>query len=191
LHFSEEVAAFSVAFLTAGWTVGSLAAVRLLRRFGEVRVAELAFLALIPPLVVGISIYGPATPIALVFAMAATLGLGIGILSQAMLNRLFRLSEPAEVGRSSSAHQYMRGLFQTYASALAGAVLLTVAKVRLGDVEPVRRILAGEVVEASEVQAAVAEGFRRAHWVPLVFTLAAAAILARSRRAERIRARSG
>jgi hypothetical protein len=47
------------------------------------------------------------------------------------------------------------------------------------------------VVEASKVQAAVAEGFRRAHWVPLVFTLAAAAILARSRRAERIRARSG
>jgi hypothetical protein len=173
---TAPLAAFSVAFLTVGWTAGSIITTRLLMRLTETAVSLLGFGLLVPPLVVGLAVYDAATPIGLVFTMAWIVGMGVGTLSMAMLNLLYSRSDPSEVGRASAAHQYLRGLFQTYAAALAGAILLLVVRNRIGEVEAVRRLLAGETVGGTDVRAAVAMGFRLAHIVPLTFAIGGAIV---------------
>jgi MFS family permease len=173
---SEDMAAFSVAFLTVGWTLGSIVSTRLLRRYTERTVSLLGFGTLIPPFVVGLSLYDRMTPLALVFTMAATVGLGVGLQSMSMQSLLYARAATSEVGRASSAHQYLRGLFQTYSAALCGAILLLVVRDRVGEVEEVRRLLNGEAVSGEEVAGAVAYGFRLAHIVPLAFALIGAGI---------------
>lgn len=148
---SEALAAFSVAFLTIGWTVGSIVTAKLLNRFAETPVSLVGFGLLIPPLLVGLIVYDSKTAVGLVLAMAWILGMGVGMLSMAMLNLLFSRSDPSEVGRASAAHQYIRGLFQTYAAAMVGAILLFVVRSRIGDVEPIRRLLAGEMVSGADL----------------------------------------
>lgn len=173
---SEALAAFSVAFLTIGWTAGSIVTAKLLNRFDETPVSLVGFGLLIPPLVVGLIVYDAETPVGLVLAMAWIVGMGVGTLSMAMLNLLFSRSDPSEVGRASAAHQYIRGLFQTYAAAMVGVILLFVVRSRIGDVEPIRRLLAGEAVSGADLPEAVAMGFRIAHVVPLVFAVVGAAV---------------
>jgi MFS family permease len=176
LRGSEALAAFSVAFLTIGWTAGSVVTARLLDRLTETVVALVGFGLLIPPLVVGLIVYDAETAVGVVLAMAWIIGMGVGTLSMAMLNLLFSRSDPAEVGRASAAHQYIRGLFQTYAAAMVGAILLLVVRSRIGDVEPVQRLLAGEPASGADLSEAVAMGFRMAHVVPLVFAVGGAVI---------------
>ncbi|MGQ0847542.1 MAG: MFS transporter [Actinomycetota bacterium] len=171
---TAALAAFSVAFLTVGWTMGSIVTARLLARWSETAVAAVGFCLLLPPLVVGLLVYDDTTPVGLVFSMATIVGIGVGALSMAMLNLLYLTSDPSELGRASAAHQYLRGLFQTYAAALAGTILLLVVRYRIGEVEPIRRLLAGEESNGAMVTAAVAAGFRIAHAVPVGFVSAGA-----------------
>ncbi len=168
---SAVVAAFSVAFLTVGWAVASVVMTKVLDDFTETATALAGYALLIPPFLVGLIFYNSQTPIALVLSLAFVLGLGVGTLSMSLLNLLYLVSEPPEVGRASSAHQYLRGLFQTYAAALIGAIMLTVMSSRIGDLEQVQKLLAGGGGTGdSAAQQAIADGFRTGHVVPLVFT---------------------
>jgi hypothetical protein len=89
------------------------------------------------------------------------------------------------VGRASAAHQYLRNLFQTYAAALAGTILLVVVRTRVGEVEAIRRLLAGETVGGADLAAeSVSMGFRLAHSVPLAFAVGGAVIAGILRRHE-------
>ena len=172
LGYSAVVAAFSVAFLTVGWTVASVAMTRILDRFSETATALVGFGLLIPPFLVGLVLYDHETRIALVLAMAFVIGLGIGTLAMSLLNLLYLVSEPAEVGRASSAHQYLRGLFHTYAAALVGVILIGVVSDRTGGVEAVRQVLAGEGGTGdSATREAIASGFRVGQAVPLAFAV--------------------
>ena len=182
---TAALAAFSVAFLTVGWTAASIITSRLLARLTETAVALVGFGLLIPPLVVGLVAYSATTPLGLVFTMAWILGMGVGTLSMAMLNLLYSRSDPNEVGRASAAHQYLRNLFQTYAAALAGTILLLVFRTRVGEVEAIRRLLAGETVGSTNLAAeSVSMGFRLAHSVPLTFAVGGALIAGILRRHE-------
>ncbi len=172
LGYSVVISAFSVAFLTLGWTTASLAMSRLLDRYSETPAALVGFGLLIPAIAVGLAVYDADTPIALVLAVAFVLGLGVGTLAMSLLNLLYAVADPAEVGRATAAHQYLRGLFQTYAAALVGAIMLFVVADRLGDVEAVRELLTGEVTAADAASRdAVAAGFRLGHAVPLLLSV--------------------
>ena len=172
LGYSSVLAAFSVAFLTLGWTAASLVMTKVLDRFSETGMAVVGYSLLIPVFVVGLTVYDTNTPIALVLSMAFVLGAGVGTQSMSLLNLLYRVSETAEVGRASSAHQYLRSLFQTYAAALVGAIMLAVVRVRLGSLEGVQQLLAGdEGVRDSATQQAIASAFRLGHSVPLLFAV--------------------
>ena len=104
--------------------------------------------------------------------MAWIVGMGVGTLAMAMLNLLYSRSDPHEVGRASAAHQYLRNLFLTYATALAGTILLVVVRARVGEVEAIRHLLAGETVAGGDLAAeSVSLGFRLAHSVPLTFAV--------------------
>ncbi len=172
LGYSVVIAAFSVAFLTLGWTTASLAMSRLLDRYSETPTALVGFGLLIPAIGVGLAVYDANTPIAVVLAVAFVLGLGVGTLAMSLLNLLYVVAEPTEVGRATAAHQYLRGLFQTYAAAMVGTIMLLVVSDRLGDVEAVRELLTGEVTSGdAATRDAVAAGFRLGHAVPLVLSV--------------------
>ena len=98
-------------------------------------------------------------------------GLSIGFVSTAGLTLIQRVSADTEMGRVNAAHQFLRTLAITYGIALGGAVLLLVVDRRIGDVEVVRNVLAGEddVGLGSATRDAVQAG--------LVWVVAVAAVL--------------
>lgn len=169
---SEVFAAFSVAFLTVGWTLASLLFARLLTAWDETSVITLGAVMLLPSLAfAGLPIAFDG-PLSLVFAGFFLVGLSIGFVSTAGLTLIQRVSADHEMGRVNAAHQFLRTLAITYGVALGGAVLLYVVDRRVGDVDVIRNALAGQGdVSASEaVSDAVADG--------LVWVLMVAAALA-------------
>jgi MFS family permease len=143
----ESAAAFTLAFLAIGWTTGSVV---YSRRFVQYRSAAVmlagTILLSLACAATGIAI-SRDWHLALVFATYVFVGLGIGTVSTSALNWLQASSPPAEMGRVSSAHQFLRQLAITYGVAIGGAVLLFVVARRVDDVDIVRDALAGEDVE--------------------------------------------
>lgn len=157
--WSEASAAFTVVFLTIGWTTAAVTMSRLLDRwtprFG---------------VAVGASIMPAATAVAAVLLwidapMAAVLGayycigLSLGATTNASWSLLQSSTPSEEAGRSNAAHQFVRTTSITAALSLAGAVLLWVVQSQVGDVEVVRDLLAGDEVEVGgDTAGAIADG---------------------------------
>jgi predicted MFS family arabinose efflux permease len=156
---SPGFSAFSVVFLTVGWTVASIVFAKFLSGWREANVVALGACILLPALAaVGLSI-GFDAPLALVFAAFFAVGMSIGFVSTAGLTLIQSASEAGEMGRVNAAHQFLRTLAITYGVALGGAILLYVVDLRVGDVEIVRSVLAGEdVAVAGATGAAVGDG---------------------------------
>lgn len=165
---SASFAAFSVVFLTVGWTVASLIASRLLDRRSEADVILLGSIVSVP--FVGLAGLGVWLdwPLVAIFAAFFGIGLGIGFVSNSGLTLLQSSSEPSEMGRANAAHQFVRTLCITYAVGLGGAILLLVVDRRVGDVELVRDVLEGEdVTVGGATTAAIADGLAWAHVLSL------------------------
>ena len=80
------------------------------------------------------------------------------------------------MGRVNSAHQFVRTLCITYGVAIGGAILLLVVDARVGDIEAVREVLAGEEVELGPATSdAIGAGLA---WVTVFAAAAGAACLA-------------
>jgi MFS family permease len=185
----ESAAAFTLAFLAVGWTMGSVLYSRL---FVNVR----------PPVLMvwGTSLLATAclvTAIAVsrdwhlgaVLATYAFVGLGIGTVSTSSLNWLQASTDPVEMGRANSAHQFLRQLAITYGVAVGGAVLLFVVAGRIDDVDVVRDALAGEDVElGAEAGSAIGAGLAAVAVMSAALAafgaLVAAMVLRRGGRAE-------
>lgn len=158
---SPAVAAWSVLFLTIGWTTGANVGSRLTDRLAESTLAIAGFFVTVPALVASWFLVEAPLPPMLAAWFAA--GLGVGVSTNAALTLLRAVSDPAEIGRTSAAHQFLRNQGVAYGAALAGTVILFVVARRVGDVEPVRRLLAGETSGVpSGTAPAIVEGFRAA-----------------------------
>ncbi len=146
---------------------------RLLDRLDNITVMLGGFAATVPALVAAALLFNSTTPLPVVFALSFLQGLGIGAVTNATVSLLQRMAAPAEMGRASSAHQFVRNLGGTFGTALAGAVLFAVVDSRLGSVELVRDLLGGEddVAIAGPARDAIATGFRYAAVVAVVWTL--------------------
>lgn len=140
---SETLAAFSVLFLTVGWTVAAFIASRLLDRYAEHELILGGSLLIVPSVVVAGSGIARTWPLVVVFAAFFVMGLSIGFISTSGLTLLQSTSNADEMGRVNSAHQFVRTLCITFGVAIGGAILLFVVDVRTGDVEAVRDVLAG------------------------------------------------
>jgi MFS family permease len=144
---SEGFAAFSLVFLTVGWTLGSIVFSRVLHRWHESDAIALGATMIVPATAVaGLSIALDRS-LWLVFAAFGAIGLSIGFVSTAGLTLLQASSSESEMGRANSAHQFVRTLCITYGVAVGGAILLLVVDRRVGDIEAVREVLAGEDIE--------------------------------------------
>ena len=115
---SEEFAAFSVFYLTVGWTSAAVVTSRLLDRRRERDLIAVGSAVLIPAL--GVSAIGIATEahLALIFAGYFAVGVAIGLVVTAGITMLQAASEASEIGRVNAAHQFIRTLGITYGIAI-------------------------------------------------------------------------
>lgn len=156
---SAGFAAFSLVFLTVGWTVGSVVYSRVLSKRRETDVIVLGASIIVPASLLALVSIALDWPLAVVFVAFAVVGLSIGFVSTAGLTLIQASSDPGEMGRTNSAHQFVRTLCITYGVAIGGAILLLVVGNQVGDVDTVRDVLAGEdVALGSDTSVAIGDG---------------------------------
>lgn len=174
---SASLAAWSVLWLTIGWTFAANIAGRVTDRVSERSV--LRFGAVIAPLSVAGAWAAVATdaPLPVIFAAYFCMGTGVGTVTNAAL-QLVRHAAPAHLaGRATSAHAFLRTMGISLGAGLVGGVILAVVAGRLPDVSQIRDALAGEATALSGgAAAALGDGFALAHLVGLVLTLVAGAV---------------
>ena len=183
---SIEFAAFSLVFLTVGWTLGAIAFSRVPTTWPETRTTLAGSTLMIPSLILAwLSISG-GWHLGVIFTTYALIGVSIGLVSTSGVTYMQRGAAEAEMGRVNSAHQFVRTLCITYAVAIGGAILLATVDARTGDIEAVRELLAGEETVTIDVPAgtveAIADGVARAILVALGVSLAAWVVVSRSHR---------
>jgi MFS family permease len=155
--------AWSVLFLTIGWTIGANVSSRMLDRMAETSVMVVGFAFTVPSLAVLAVLGWIDGVLVLVFAVLFTAGIGIGASTNAGLTLLRALSPSDEIGRATAAHQFYRNLGFALGSAIGGAAILFVVGAAVGDLEAVRSLLAGDTSGASSTAtAAIADGFATA-----------------------------
>jgi MFS family permease len=152
---SESFAAFSVMFLTVGWTTAAFVVSRLLERWHESKAILLGSVVMLPGLATAGTGVALGWPLAVVFAGFFVMGMSIGFVSTAGLTFLQSSAAEDEMGRVNAAHQFVRTVCITYGVAVGGAILLFVVDRRVGDVEAVRDVLNGEgaIMSASTLDA--------------------------------------
>ncbi len=162
--WSESTAAFSILFLTVGWTIGAIVASRVLERRTEADLILAGAILSLPSLVLAGVAVSAAWSLVVLFAAFGAVGLAIGLVSTSGLTLLQSSSEVDEMGRTNSAHQFVRTLCITYGVAVGGAILLWVVDRQTGDVEIVRELLSGEdVVVSKSTLDGIRDGFVAVH----------------------------
>jgi MFS family permease len=174
---SESFAAFSVLFLTVGWTAAAFLVSRLLEhRWREADAILLGACLMLPAVAVGGVAVALTWPIPVIFAAFFLMGASIGFVSTSGLTLLQASAGADEMGRVNSAHQFARTLCITYGVAIGGAILLLVVDRRIGDVEVVRDALGGGAGAVSgPTLAAVRDGLA---WVHVFSGIVAVACIA-------------
>lgn len=165
---TPALAAWSVLFFTIGWTTGSNLAALATRRESESLVTMSGFAFTLPGLgLVSASVWA-GSPIWFVFAAFTVVGVGIGISTNAALTLLGDRTPSGQIGRAVAGHHFARSQGFTFGIALAGAVILLAVAARIGDVEAVQSLLAGEASDAGAATAgAIESGFGLAALIAL------------------------
>jgi MFS family permease len=105
-------------------------------------------------------------PLAVLFVASTLVGVSVGLVTTAGLTLLQASSDASEMGRVSAAYQFVRQLAIMYGLALAGAMLLLVIDVEVGDVDAVQEVIAGKTVGlAAETRNAIRHGMAWVHVV--------------------------
>ena len=182
---SAAFAAFAVVWPTLGWSTASWVSGKLQQhvRAQTVTLIGSGFMAVGATAVTAAVAVEAA--VGLVLAAAACVGWGIGTITTSGLSLLQGRAAAVEMGRVSSAHQFLRSLGFAYGAAAAGLVLFWVVDRRTGDAELVRSLLSDiETAVDAAVVDALAAGYTwslAAMAVLSVMTVPAALLLARSR----------
>lgn len=169
--FTTGEAAFTVVFMTVGWTTGAFASSKLVEtRSGE---DVIVVSASVLTLAVGSAalFVGLDASLWIVFPCFLGSGVGVGGISSVGLSLLQSKTVPAQMGRVNSAHQFIRTLGFSYGAAIGGGVLFGVVAAKLGSAELVRDLLGDDAPTGVPVETihSVRDGF--------FWTLVAAALL--------------
>jgi MFS family permease len=171
--FSTGAAAFSVLFMVIGWSGAAWIASRMLDRYQPPHVITRGSALLTLGCTAAAATAGLEAPAVILLGCFLVLGSGIGLTTTAGLTLLQSRAEAEEMGRASSAHQFLRALGFAYGAALAGLVLFSVIGFRVDDVEAIRQLLG----DSGDGTALSAEA-RAALQVGYVAALAAMAVVA-------------
>jgi MFS family permease len=183
---SESFAAFTVIFLTVGWSVAAVVVSRLLERWQEADMILIGSFVMLPAIALGGLSIAFGWPLPLIFLAFFSMGVSIGFVSTSGLTLLQSSADDTEMGRVNSAHQFVRTLCITYGVAIGGAILLLVVDRQTGDVEAVRDALGGDgEIASSATLDAIRDGLAWVHvfgGVMAVGCIAAATVLWRQTR---------
>jgi len=141
---STTAAAFSVVYISIGWTTGAIVSSRLQARFAVEKVVLAGTLVMTPFFFAFAGAVAIGAPVWAIYATLIGVGLGVGTVSTTGANLLQDRAPMAEMGRLSGAHQFVRTLGVTYGVGLSGAIVLTTVRQRTGDVEAVRELLGSD-----------------------------------------------
>ena len=139
--FSTGAAAFSVLFMVIGWSGAAWVASRLLDRRDPPFVITRGSLLLATGCTAGALAAGFEVWTWVLLVCFLAVGAGIGLMTTAGLALLQSRAAAEEMGRASSAHQFLRSLGFAYGAALAGLVLFGVIGLRIDDLEAIRDLL--------------------------------------------------
>ena len=150
---SLSFAAFAVLWPTVGWAAASWVSSKLQERMRAQSVTVIGAFILTGGAVAVTAAVATSAPYMVVFAAFVWLGWGIGTITTSSMALLQNRAGNAEMGRVTSAHQFIRSLGWAYGAAVAGMVLFWVVERRAGDAEAVRSLLDDSAVEFDAVLA--------------------------------------
>lgn len=155
-----STAAFSVMFLTVGWTTSAWVSSRLQDRYAAEWVSLLGAVIATPAAIATAVAIATTAPLWTVYAVFAWLGAGVGMVTSTGAALLQSRTRDDEMGRLTGAHQFLRTLAITFGIAIVGAITLALVESRVRDVEVVRNLLSeDERIVSADVLDAVADGF--------------------------------
>ncbi len=157
---STTVAAFSVLYMTVGWTAGAWLSSRLQDRWRGETVSVIGSIIAFPAAVAVAVVIHIDAVLPLVYLTFVCLGVGVGTITATGAAVLQDRTELAEMGRLNGAHQFLRTISLTIGIAAAAAITLAVVNHRTGDVEAVRELLSDDpgIVPAGLI-AALSDGY--------------------------------
>jgi MFS family permease len=171
---SVAAAAWSVLWLTLGWTAAANIAGRVTDRVDERTVMRAGVFVAIPAIAAAWAAVAYTAPLPVVYATYFAMGAAVGVVTNAAL-QMVRLAVPSNLaGRATSAHAFSRTVGMSVGAGLVGGVILATVARTVGDVSPVRDALAGDTSAlAGAAVAALARGVSIAHAVSLGIILVA------------------
>lgn len=141
---SESQAAFSVLFLVIGWSLAAFVASKAQERMHPAYVVQAGAILLVVATATATVVTALELSVGLLLVIFFLVGGGIGTITTAGLTILQGRASALEMGRVTSAHQFVRSLGFAYGAAVGGAVLFFVVSRQISDVEAVRELLGGE-----------------------------------------------
>jgi MFS family permease len=173
-------AAWSVLWLTIGWTTAANVSGRITDRVSERAVLRVAAIGGIPAIAAaGAAVYYVA-PLPVVYACYFAMGMSVGAVTNSAFQMVRLAVADKLAGRATSAHAFLRTVGMSVGAGLAGGVILATVAASVGDIASVREALAGgEADLAGAAATALARGFAIAHGVSLMIMLAAVMVSGR------------
>ena len=179
---SATTAAFSVLWLRLSWSLAAWGSGKLQERMRAPAVVILGAVVLASSGAAAAVLAYWRAPIGWLFAVFACLGCGVGVVATTCLSLLQRWAADREMGRMTSAHQFLRMLGFSLGAAVSGLVVFKVVDARTGDVESVRGLLgdaeaalnpsAAEALESAYTWSLVAMAVISASALPMALILA-------------------
>ncbi len=177
---SASAAAWSVLWLTIGWTVAANIAGRATDRVHEASVLRIGALAGLPAIGAAWAAVAMEAPLPVIYACYFAMGLSVGTVTNICLQMVRLAVSDNLAGRATSAHAFARTVGMSVGAGLAGGVILATVAASLGDISSVREALAGEATGlAGGAAAALARGFTVAHGVSLAIMSVAVVVMFR------------
>lgn len=141
---TEGQAAFSVLFLVIGWSIAAFVASKAQEKYHPALVVQAGATILLSATGAAVLCVAFEVPIPVLLASLFLMGSGIGTITTGGLTLLQGRASAAEMGRVTSAHQFLRSLGFAYGAAVGGAVLFFVIARQIDDVEAIRDLLGGD-----------------------------------------------
>lgn len=178
------VAAWSVLWLTIGWTAAANVAGRVTDRVSEGKVMVTGAL-LGPVVLIGTWLaVAMEAPLPVIFGGYFMMGASVGTVTNSALQLVRRAVPDQLAGRATSAHAFLRTMGMSIGAGLAGGVILGYVAARVSDITAVRAALAGEATNlAGSAASALGDGFALTHLASLAIMAVAVASSWRFRKA--------
>jgi MFS family permease len=177
---TAAAAAWSVLWLTLGWTTAANVSGRITDRVSERAVLRVAAIGGIPAIAAAWAAVSFSAPLPVVYACYFAMGMSVGAVTNSAFQMVRLAVSDNLAGRATSAHAFLRTVGMSVGAGLAGGVILATVAASVGDISSVREALAGgEADLAGATASALARGFSIAHGISLLIMVIAAWIAGR------------